>query len=124
MDKKSGIVTPGGAPIESGIVTPAGVSFKDIKEMKPVALGEFVICEIVEQKLETGGGIVLSSPDGTSGSFKFIVDSVGPAVTKLGGIKPGDSVMIIAPEMIQFPWSTKMWGFFHEDQIKAVIVDA
>jgi hypothetical protein len=74
--------------------------------------------------LETGGGILLQAPDGTSGSFNFVVDTIGDGVSKLGGIKPGDKIMVIAPEMMQFPWSSKVWGIFHEDQIKAVIVDA
>lgn len=111
-----GIVGLDGNKIETGII------YDNLEEMKPQAVGEFVVCVWEEVPLTTPGGIELKSTDGTSGCFKMIVDNVGPEC-KLG-INPGDEVMVIAPEMLQFPWSTKRWGIYISDQIRAVLVKA
>ena len=129
MGKKydgSGLYGVDGGELESSVVAPSGIKYKNLKEVEPKALSDFVVCEAIKVEMKTAGGILLSGPKGTPFMLLFKVHSIGPELQmnkekKL--LKVGDNIMPIAPEAVPLQGSSKDWAIFHESQIKAVIVE-
>ena len=123
---KSKIYGLDGEPIETGLVTPGGVAFKDMKQIEPKALSDFVVCVCEKVDMETVGGIKMSRGDGQPFAVIYKVHSIGPEL-QMNKPEPvlfkGDRILPISPEAIEMPGSDKMWTILHESQIKAVIIE-
>jgi co-chaperonin GroES (HSP10) len=125
-DDGAGLVDVGGAPLSSDLVTPGGVAFKDMKEIEPKALTDFVVCEVEILEMETAGGIKLARGDGQPFQVLYKVHSIGPELQMNKDkvtLKVGQNIMPISPEVVEMAGSSKKWAIFHESQIKAVIVE-
>jgi hypothetical protein len=125
-DNGAGLIDISGAPLSSDIVTSGGVAYKNLKEIEPKALSDFVVCVCEMVDMETVGGIQLTRGDGQPFSVIYKVHSIGPEL-QMNKPNPvlfkGDRILPISPEVIEMPGSDKMWLILHESQIKAVIVE-
>ena len=125
-DNGAGLVDVAGAPLNIGLVTPGGVAFKNLKEIEPKALSDFVVCVCEKVNMETVGGIRMSRGDGQPFSVIYRVHSIGPEL-QMNKPEPvlfkGDRILPISPEVIEMPGSDKLWVILHESQVKAVLVE-
>jgi len=124
MERK--IVGMDGKPTGAAIVDPEGNEL--LMPKKADAVGEFIVCHAKGSEKRTAGGLWVTLGNGTYANYEYIVASIGPAVElkKADGtpLAVGDMIIPIAPEAIPIVGSDHMWAFFHQDQVKAVIVDA